>query len=61
MRTHPFIPCLQCVVEEGAGPPAPCASNKYGHNFEGRFCVCDGPYLASDTMFQVGPCSTLSH
>lgn len=35
-------------------PDIPDSSNKYGHNFEGRFCDCDVPYnpLTDSNMIQ---------
>ena len=42
---------VECQMVAGVRHDNP--HNRYNHNFEGRFCSCDRPYAASETMYQV--------
>jgi hypothetical protein len=37
------------------------ATNRYNHNYEGRYCRCDGVYAPTDTMFQCALCEDWFH
>jgi hypothetical protein len=53
---------VQCSSGGPVPPTAPCASNRYGPNFEGRFCSCLRPYdKARDEMFQCVACDDWLH
>jgi hypothetical protein len=57
--TRSSVPC----TSGGPAPPvAPCASNRYGQNFAGRFCTCARPYdKARDEMLQCVACDEWFH
>jgi hypothetical protein len=52
---------VPCCAGGPATPVAPNTENRYGQNFEGRFCTCGRPYeSARDEMYQARALSILS-